>query len=135
MEPLPLRLVRLLLHPNPLLKTFHVTHTLALIDLVNVVTLSDIKNESKLRPIRQAIFDIAESQIDMYHRLENGEDEWESDDENSIDEDDEDGHQVTYSGDEDITGPSTPKRSTGTERISLSTRRIQLTFREIDRSG
>lgn len=112
MEPLPLRLVRLPLHLNPPLKTFLVTHALALIDLVDVVTLSDIKNESEFRPIRQAIFDLADSQIDIYNRLESGEDEWESDDENSIDSDDEDGQSDvsshvagSYSGDEDINPP------------------------------
>jgi len=96
--------------------------TLALIDLVDVVTLSDIRHESKFRPIRQAIFDIADSQINMYNRLENGEDEWESDDEDSIGSDDEDGQSDVssydadsdpeYAGDEDIARPpNSPKDS------------------------
>jgi len=96
--------------------------TLASIDLVDVITLSDIRHESRFRPIRQAVFDIADSQIDMYNRLENGEDEWESDDEDFIGSDDEDGQSHVssddtdsdseYAGDEYITRPPTrPKDS------------------------
>lgn len=56
----------------------------------------------------------------MYNRLDNGQDECESDDEDCIDSDEGDGQSDVwsdggdsdseYAGDEDITGPPTPQK-------------------------
>ena len=49
-----------------------VTHTLALIDWVVILKISDIRLEHNFRSIRQRIFEIADSQIALYKKIENG---------------------------------------------------------------
>ena len=83
---------------------------LALIDpVVDIVTLTEIRNETKFRPLKEAIFKIADSQIEVYDRLTNGEEEWESDDEDALGSDDD------YDGQSDVGSDHSDTTDVGTE--------------------
>lgn len=56
--------------------------------MIDIVILTEIQNETKFRPLKEAIFRIADNQIEVYNRLINGEDKWESDDEDALGSDD-----------------------------------------------
>jgi hypothetical protein len=70
---------------------------LALTDsMLDIVTLAEMRNEARFRPLKQAIFKIADTQIGVYNRLTNGKEEWESDDEGALGSDDD------YDGQSDV---------------------------------
>jgi hypothetical protein len=82
-----------------------------LIDLVvDIVTLAEIRNETKFRPLKEAIFKIADNQIEVYNHLTNGEDEWESDDEDALGSDNDD-----YNGQSDVESDHSDTTNVGTE--------------------
>ena len=83
---------------------------LALIDpVVDIVTLAEIRNETKFRLLKEAIFKIADNQIELYNRLTNGEEEWESDDEDVLGSDDD------YDGQSDVGSDHSDTTDIGTD--------------------
>jgi hypothetical protein len=94
----------------PQMTPFHVTLSLAFIDLmVDIVTLAEIRNEIRFRPLKEAIFQIADNQIEVYSRLTNGETEWESDDEDAFGSDDD------FDGQSDVGSDHSDTTDTGSE--------------------
>ena len=86
--------------------------------MVDIVTLAEIRSETKFRPLKEAIFKIADNQIEVYNRLTNGVEEWESEMKMTrwtvdVDSDHSDTAIVGTEGedvqDEDFTAPTAPK--------------------------